>query len=98
MTQQDFSLVTKNKSLTTLILPSILFLLAIGYTISPIDIIPDVPIVGWIDDIIVLLASGINLLRKIVRIKDSIRKIFFWFTIVIATGVLAYIIKSFIIK
>ena len=33
------------------------------YAISPLDIIPDIPIVGWIDDFFVLSAAILNLLE-----------------------------------
>jgi uncharacterized membrane protein YkvA (DUF1232 family) len=39
-------------------------ILAIIYTLSPIDIIPDAPLVGWIDDAIVDLLAVLNLVRK----------------------------------
>ena len=41
-----------------------LFFLALVYAISPVDIIPDVPVVGWIDDLIVLSYATYNLLNK----------------------------------
>lgn len=35
------------------------------YTISPIDIVPDVlPLAGWADDVVALGAAGLNLLQK----------------------------------
>lgn len=44
----------------------ILFLLALLYVISPIDLIPDViPVVGWIDDLVVIIAGMIPLAREL---------------------------------
>lgn len=44
----------------------ILIVAAIIYTISPIDLIPDViPIVGWLDDLAVLVATGYHIIKKI---------------------------------
>jgi len=42
----------------------VFLVLAIIYAISPIDLIPDVPGVGWIDDAVFLLSSSLNLLQK----------------------------------
>jgi hypothetical protein len=43
----------------------ILFVVSVIYTISPIDIIPDIlPGIGWIDDIVFLITSGLNLISK----------------------------------
>jgi uncharacterized membrane protein YkvA (DUF1232 family) len=71
--------------------PYILFALAILYTISPVDLIPDVPIVGWIDDLLFLLLSGSNLLEKGVgathpNLKHALR-LFKW--VVLISGVIA---------
>lgn len=33
------------------------------YAISPLDIIPDIPVIGWIDDFFVLSAAILNLLE-----------------------------------
>jgi uncharacterized membrane protein YkvA (DUF1232 family) len=41
----------------------IMAILSIIYTISPIDIIPDIPVIGWIDDFFVLSAAVLNLLE-----------------------------------
>ncbi len=44
--------------------PVILFILAIIYDILPIDLIPDIPVIGWIDDLVITLTAGINLIEK----------------------------------
>jgi uncharacterized membrane protein YkvA (DUF1232 family) len=45
---------------------TILFLLSLLYVISPIDLIPDViPIVGWIDDLVVLLFGALPIARDL---------------------------------
>jgi uncharacterized membrane protein YkvA (DUF1232 family) len=46
--------------------PYIWISLALAYIISPIDIIPDIPIIGWIDDFFVAAGAGLNLLEKTV--------------------------------
>lgn len=46
-------------------LPWIWLALALVYTISPIDFIPDTfPILGWLDDISLLTAAILNLFQK----------------------------------
>lgn len=38
---------------------TVILILALLYIISPIDLIPDViPVVGWIDDVVVGLGAG----------------------------------------
>ena len=34
------------------------------YMLSPIDVIPDIPVVGWVDDFFVMTSTGFNLLEK----------------------------------
>jgi len=41
----------------------ILAILSIVYALSPIDIIPDIPVIGWIDDFFVLASASLNLLE-----------------------------------
>ncbi len=41
------------------LLPAICIILALIYDISPVDIIPDVPFIGWLDDIAVTLGTVI---------------------------------------
>jgi uncharacterized membrane protein YkvA (DUF1232 family) len=46
----------------------VILILAVLYLISPIDIIPDViPILGWIDDVVVTLSAIIIALPKIIN-------------------------------
>jgi uncharacterized membrane protein YkvA (DUF1232 family) len=42
----------------------ILLLLAVIYTLLPIDIIPDIPIIGWLDDSFILSSAFLNILQK----------------------------------
>lgn len=39
-------------------------IIAIIYDISPIDLIPDVPVVGWIDDVVVSVLAFANLIKQ----------------------------------
>lgn len=46
------------------IAPLVFFGLAIAYALSPIDLVPDViPFVGWAEDILFLVATGLNALQ-----------------------------------
>lgn len=49
----------------------LLMLAALAYDASPIDLIPDVPIIGWIDDAGLTLAAGINLIQQFVGNQNA---------------------------
>jgi uncharacterized membrane protein YkvA (DUF1232 family) len=52
--------------------PIILFLIAVIYIISPIDAIPDVlPFIGWLDDFVFLLVSGIGIMKGLRKGKKE---------------------------
>ena len=57
-------------------LPKIIILITIGYTLSPVDLIPDfIPVFGYLDDLIIipaLLALSIKLIPK--EIMSEARK------------------------
>jgi len=58
------------------LLPKIIIIFTVGYTLSPIDLIPDfIPILGYLDDLIIipaLIALSIKLIPK--HIMDESRK------------------------
>lgn len=59
----------KNKALIITVLSAV-------YAISPLDIIPDIPVVGWIDDFFVVSAALLNLLEHTTgRTHHSLRSI-----------------------
>jgi hypothetical protein len=72
----------------------LLTLLGAIYAISPLDIIPDIPIIGWIDDFFVLSAAILNLLEHMTgREHYTLRKGFKyakWLLIII--GIIVIII------
>ena len=41
----------------------VLMALSVAYLLSPVDIIPDIPIVGWEDDFFAIAVAGLNLLQ-----------------------------------
>lgn len=49
----------------------LLMLAALAYDASPIDLIPDVPIIGWIDDAGLTLAAGVNLIQQFVGNQNA---------------------------
>ena len=46
-------------------------LLAVVYVVSPIDLIPDVPIVGWLDDMGVMSLAVAWMWKVVGRYRDS---------------------------
>lgn len=62
-TQQNSPVEQEDKKEKTKAL--LLTLLGAIYAISPLDIIPDVPVIGWIDDFFVLSAAILNLLEHL---------------------------------
>lgn len=52
------------------LLGKILVVLAVVYVVSPIDLVPDVvPVLGWVDDVIVMLVAGVYLFRSAQRYR-----------------------------
>ncbi len=52
------------------------FALAIVYAVLPVDIIPDVPVVGWFDDALFTIVGGLNgIQNSILSGNDSLKKI-----------------------
>ena len=50
-----------NKPASQGIKPWIPLILALLYTISPVDLVPDfIPIVGWFEDALLLIVGGLN--------------------------------------
>lgn len=41
----------------------LLMVLSVAYLLSPVDIIPDIPVVGWVDDFLAITVAGLNLLQ-----------------------------------
>ena len=48
----------------SLVMPFVFLVLAILYDLSPIDIIPDIPVVGYFDDLIITAIATLNFLQK----------------------------------
>ncbi len=42
----------------------ILMVLAIIYDLLPVDLVPDIPFLGWIDDFLITLVAVINLIQN----------------------------------
>ena len=50
-----------NKPAQSGITPWIPLILALIYTVSPVDLVPDVlPVVGWFEDALLLIVGGLN--------------------------------------
>ena len=48
----------------SLVMPVVFLVLAILYDLSPIDIIPDIPVIGYVDDLMITAIATLNLLQK----------------------------------
>lgn len=78
--------------------PYVLLGLAMLYAISPIDIIPDIPIIGWVDDALFMLVAGINVIEKgflsTHKELQSIVRILKWIVILIGLVLVVIIVFS----
>lgn len=54
-----------------MIMPIIWMVAALLYDVSPIDVIPDIPVIGWIDDFFITATATLNLIQK--AAKDSVQ-------------------------
>ena len=86
----------ENKQLPTTTGAWVLMALCLLYDISPVDIIPDIPVVGQIDDLIILASGGLNLIQRYMERAGSslatIVKVAKW--IVIALGAIVILILA----
>ncbi|MEI0518463.1 YkvA family protein [Brachyspira murdochii] len=66
-----------NKPAQSGIVPWIPLILALIYTVSPVDLVPDViPIVGWFEDALLLIVGGLNGIQNgVLEANSSLRGI-----------------------
>lgn len=61
--------------------------LAVLYDLSPVDIIPDIPVVGWVDDFFITATAGLNLIQQYtsesMQWLSPIAKTLKWVTIIL---------------
>lgn len=80
------------KQITSLILAG----LAVLYDLSPVDIIPDIPVVGWVDDFFITATAGLNLIQQYtsesMQWLSTIAKTLKWLTIIL--GVIVVILVA----
>ena len=76
-------MVMKKKQITSLVLAG----LAVLYDISPVDVIPDIPVVGWVDDFFITATAGLNLIQQYtsesMQWLSTIAKTLKWLTIIL---------------
>lgn len=53
-----------------MVMPIIWMAAAFLYDVSPFDVIPDVPVIGWIDDFFITATATLNLIQK--AAEDSV--------------------------
>lgn len=82
----------------------IFFIAAVIYGVSPIDLIPDMPVVGWIDDFTIGAAALTNLIQQqFFQTNNSLNKLFKiakWILISVAVLIIlvAVLIITLIVK
>lgn len=81
-----------SKQITSIVLTG----LAVLYDISPVDIIPDIPVVGWVDDFFITATATLNLIQQhtteSMQWLSSIAKTLKWITI--ALGVIVVLLVA----
>lgn len=78
--------------------------LALLYDVSPVDIIPDIPVVGWIDDFIITATTGLNCIQQFTaessQTLSTIAKTLKWIGIILGGIVilLLFLLAGFIVS
>lgn len=72
----------------------IILVLAVIYGVSPVDIVPDVPFIGWVDDFFIILFAALNLLQFSAEGKNPVlSKLAKWIKwLVVLFGVVAVLL------
>ena len=73
----------EKKQITSLVLAG----LAVLYDISPVDVIPDIPVVRWVDVFFITATAGLNLIQQYtsesMQWLSTIAKTLKWLTIIL---------------
>lgn len=69
---------------------------AVLYDISPVYLIPDIPVVGWVDDYSITATVGLNLIQQytseLMQTQSKIATTLKWLTIIL--GVIAVLLVA----
>ena len=88
MYEPQYALESKRK-----IAPFVIFGLTIIYVFSPVDIIPDIPVIGWVDDGVLLSAATLHMLEKGFGIRSrffiTVLRLMKWTVIILGTIAIA---------
>ena len=76
----------------------ILMGLALLYTVSPVDILPDfIPVLGWVDDALAIITGGLNVVRSYLKQTNEtgakIAKYLKWLIIAIIALIIVHLFK-----
>ena len=86
-----------NENNGNMVMPIVWMVLAVLYDVSPVDIIPDIPVVGWVDDFFITATATLNLIQKAVEDSVSwlaqIAKTLTWIMIIL--GIIAILLVVF---
>ena len=81
----------EKKQITSLVLAG----LAVLYDISPVDVISDIPVVGWVDDFFITATAGLNLIQQYtsesMQWLSTIAKTLKWLTIILGVIVVVLV-------
>lgn len=83
-----------NENNGNLVMPIVWMVLAVLYDVSPVDIIPDIPVVGWVDDFFITATATLNLIQKAAADSaeglSAITKTLKWITLIL--GIIAILL------
>lgn len=85
-----------NENNGNMVMPIVWMVLAVLYDVSPVDIIPDIPVVGWVDDFFITATATLNLIQKATTDSagwlSAIAKTLKWVTIIL--GIIAILLVA----
>lgn len=83
-----------NENNGNMVMPIVWMVLAVLYDVSPVDIIPDIPVVGWVDDFFITATATLNLIQKAAADSaeglSAIAKTLKWITLIL--GIIAILL------